>query len=78
MSEESRRSAIERYAEMVESRQFTNALRVYEEFAAGREKNDWNKGYLRALRGIFLVKKAEDDQAFFGERGLNRRISTGT
>jgi len=71
MSKESIKKLILQYATMIESRKFANAMRIYQEVKKNLEKGKWSDGYLKALRGIFLVKKIGDNYAFFGNKDLD-------
>lgn len=65
------REKINRYALMIESRQFANARRIYEDLKNEMDNNDWNLGYLTALKGIFLVKEREDSYSLFARKDLD-------
>ena len=53
---------ITRFFQLVENRQFAEAERELERIKQKMENNEWNKGYLRALNGILLSVKMNDDQ----------------
>ena len=53
---------ITRFFQLVENRQFAEAERELERIKQKMENNEWNKGYLRALNGILLSAKMNNDQ----------------
>lgn len=53
---------ITRFFQLVENRRFAEAERELERIKQKMENNEWNKGYLRALNGILLSVKMNDDQ----------------
>ena len=64
---------VARYFQLVVSRQFTEAERELERVKQKMQKTDWNRGYFRALYGMYLSRKnsATDDYAFFAKLDLS-------
>jgi len=64
---------VSRYFQLIVSRQFTEAERELERVKQKMQKNDWNRGYFRALYGMYLSRKnsATDDYAFFAKLDLS-------
>jgi len=56
------RILVSRYFQLVTNRQFTEAERVLERIKQKLEKNEWNKGYFHALKGIMVSKRSNNDQ----------------
>lgn len=49
-------------------RQFAEAERVLERLKKKIQRTEWNRGYFRALYGILLARKSNDDQYVFLSR----------
>ena len=64
---------VTRYFQLVVSRQFTEAERELERIKQKMQKTEWNRGYFRALYGMYLSRKsgATDDYAFFSKLDLS-------
>jgi hypothetical protein len=64
---------VSRYFQLIVSRQFTEAERELERVKQKMQKTDWNRGYFRALYGMYLSRKnsATDDYAFFSKIDLS-------
>jgi hypothetical protein len=64
---------VSRYFQLIVSRQFTEAERELERVKQKMQKTDWNRGYFRALYGMYLSRKtsATDDYAFFSKLDLS-------
>jgi len=60
---------VTRYFQLIVSRQFTEAERELERLKQKMQKTEWNRGYFRALYGMYLSRKsgATDDYAFFSK-----------
>jgi hypothetical protein len=60
---------VSRYFQLIVCRQFTEAERELERVKQKMQKTDWNRGYFRALYGMYLSRKnsASDDYAFFSK-----------
>ena len=68
---------VTRYFQLIVSRQFTEAERELERVKQKMQKTDWNRGYFRALYGMYLSRKnsATDDYAFFSKLDLTDKVS---
>ena len=68
---------VTRYFQLIISRQFTEAERELERVKQKMQKTDWNRGYFRALYGIYLARKnsATDDYAFFSKIDLSDKVA---
>ena len=68
---------VTRYFQLIVSRQFTEAERELERVKQKMQKTDWNRGYFRALYGIYLSRKgsASDDYAFFSKIDLSDKVA---
>ena len=64
---------VSRYFQLIVSRQFTEAERELERVKQKMQKTDRNRGYFRALYGMYLSRKnsATDDYAFFAKIDLS-------
>ncbi len=60
---------VTRYFQLLVSRQFAEAERELERVKQKMQKTEWNRGYFRALYGMYLSRKnnATDDYAFFSK-----------
>ena len=68
---------VTRYFQLIVSRQFTEAERELERVKQKMQKTEWNRGYFRALYGIYLSRKnsATDDYAFFSKLDLSDKVA---
>jgi len=63
---------VTRFFQLVVNRQFTEAERELERLKQKMQKTEWNRGYFRALYGMFLSRKANGDSyALFSTMDLN-------
>lgn len=63
---------VTRYFQLLINRQFTEAARELERLKQKMQKTEWNRGYFRALYGMYLSKKNTDDSyAFFSKLDLS-------
>jgi hypothetical protein len=63
---------VTRYFQLLAGRQFTEAERELDRIKQKMQKTEWNKGYFRALFGMFLSRKANGDEyAFFSKLDLS-------
>jgi hypothetical protein len=64
---------VTRYFQLIVSRQFTEAERELERLKQKMQKTEWNRGYFRALYGMYLSRKnaATDEYAFFSKLDLS-------
>jgi len=67
---------VSRFFQLIVSRQFTEAERELERIKQKVQKTDWNRGYFRALYGMYLSRKnANDDYAFFAKLDLSDKVN---
>ena len=68
---------VTRYFQLIVSRQFAEAERELERVKQKMQKTEWNRGYFRALYGMYLSRKnsAADDYAFFTKIDLSDKVS---
>ena len=67
---------VSRYFQLLVSRQFTEAERELERVKQKMQKTDWNRGYFRALYGMYLSRKnSSDDYAFFAKLDLSDKVN---
>jgi len=64
---------VTRYFQLVVNRQFTEAERELERLKQKMHKTEWNKGYFRALFGMLLTRRSNnnDSYAFFSKMDLS-------
>ena len=56
---------ITRFFQLITERRFAEAERMLERLREGVEKTEWNRGYLRALNGMLLAQKTNNDRYVF-------------
>jgi len=61
---------VTRYFQLVADRQFTEAERELEKLKQKMQKTEWNRGYFRALYGMYLAQKSNDTYSFFSKLDL--------
>ncbi len=67
---------VTRYFQLIVSRQFAEAERELERVKEKLQKTDWNRGYFRALYGMYLSRKnASDNYAFFSKLDLSDKVT---
>ena len=67
---------VTRYFQLIINRQFTEAMRELERLKQKMHKTEWNRGYFRALYGMYLSRKANGDAyAFFSELDLTDKVA---
>jgi hypothetical protein len=67
---------VTRYFQLLVNRQFTEAERELERLKQRMQKTEWNRGYFRALYGMFLSRKANGDTyALFSTMDLNDKAA---
>jgi len=59
---------VTRFFQLLVNRQFTEAERELERLKQKMQKTEWNRGYFRALYGMFLSRKANGDPNAFLSR----------
>jgi hypothetical protein len=59
---------VTRYFQLIVNRQFTESERELERLKQKMHKTEWNRGYFRALYGMYLSrKKSNDEQSLFAK-----------
>ena len=68
---------VTRYFQLIVSRQFTESERELERVKQKMQKTEWNRGYFRALHGMYLSRKnsATDDYAFFSKMDFSDKVA---
>ena len=67
---------VTRFFQLLVNRQFTEAERELERLKQRMQKTEWNRGYFRALYGMFLSRKANGDSyAFFSKMDLDNKTA---
>ena len=66
---------VTRYFQLIVSRQFAEAERELERVKQKMQKTEWNRGYFRALYGMYLSRKnTADDYAFFSKVDFSDKV----
>jgi len=68
---------VTRYFQLLVNRQFTEAKRELERLKQKMQKTEWNRGYFRALFGMLLARRSNnnDAYAFFSKLDLNDKTA---
>jgi len=67
---------VTRFFQLLVNRQFTEAERELERLKQKMHKTEWNRGYFRALYGMFLSRKANGDSyAFLSKLDLDDKTA---
>ena len=68
---------VTRYFQLIINRQFTEAERELERVKQKMQKTEWNRGYFRALYGMYLTRKnnSADDYAFFSRIDITDKVA---
>jgi len=67
---------VTRYFQLVVNRQHAEAERELERVKQKLQKTEWNRGYFRALYGMYLSRKnANDTYSFFSKLDLSDKVS---
>jgi hypothetical protein len=67
---------VTRYFQLIVSRQFTEAMRELERLKQKMQKTEWNRGYFRALYGMYLSRKTNGDvYAFFSKMDFTNKAA---
>jgi hypothetical protein len=71
---------VTRYFQLLVNRQFTEAERELERIKQKMQKTEWNRGYFRALYGMYLTRKSnsQEDYAFFSKLDFSDKIALNT
>jgi len=65
---------VTRFFQLLTNRQFAEAEREVERLSSNVKKNEFNKGFLRALNGMILAHRSNDDQyVFLSSMNFNSR-----
>jgi len=67
---------VTRYFQLIVGRQFTEAERELERLKQKMHKTEWNRGYFRALYGMYLSRKSNGDgYSFFSKLDLTDKAT---
>ncbi len=67
---------VTRYFQLIVSRQFAEAERELERVKQKMQRTEWNRGYFRALYGMYLSRKnTADDYAFFSKVDVTDKVA---
>jgi hypothetical protein len=67
---------VTRYFQLLVNRQFTEAERELERLKQKMHKTEWNRGYFRALYGMYLSRKTNGDEySLFSKLDLNDKVA---
>ncbi len=68
---------VTRYFQLIAGRQFAEAERELERVKQKMQRTEWNRGYFRALYGMYLTRKssATDDYAFFSKIDMTDKVA---
>lgn len=66
---------VSRYFQLIANRQFTEGERELENIKQTMPKTEWNRGYFRALYGIYLAQKNNDSYSFFSKLDLSDKTA---
>jgi hypothetical protein len=68
---------VTRYFQLIVNRQFAEAERELERVKQKMQKTEWNRGYFRALYGMYLTRKnnSADDYAFFSRIDITDKVA---
>jgi len=67
---------VTRYFQLIANRQFTEAERELGRITQKMQKTEWNRGFFRALYGMFLSRKTNGDAyAFFPKLDLSDKAA---
>ncbi|MDR0797415.1 MAG: hypothetical protein LBE70_01660 [Nitrososphaerota archaeon] len=70
---------VTRYFQLIVNKQYAEAERELERVKQKLQKTEWNRGYFRALYGMYLSRKnANDTHAFFSKLDLSDKVSLHT
>ena len=67
-------SNIDKYLRLVVERKIADAEKEIEELRPKFSNTEWNRGYVKALEGLLLTRKANDDNyLFFAKREFDKK-----
>jgi hypothetical protein len=66
---------VTRFFQLIVSRQFAEAERELERLKQKMQKTEWNRGYFRALYGMYLSRRSNgDNYALFSKMDLSDKV----
>jgi hypothetical protein len=66
---------VTRFFQLITNRQFAEAEREMERLKHKMHKTEWNRGYFRALYGMYLAQKSNDNYAFFNKLDVTDKMA---
>lgn len=66
---------VTRYFQLIAGRQFTEGERELERLKQKMPRTEWNRGYFRALYGMYLSQKKNDNYSFFAKLDLTDKTT---
>src|SRR4030066_1499895 len=67
---------VTRFFQLIANRQFTEAERELERLKQKMQKTEWNRGYFRALYGMYLSRKSNNDNyALFSKIDVTDKVA---
>jgi hypothetical protein len=67
---------VTRYFQLIVNRQFTESERELERLKQKMQKTEWNRGYFRALYGMYLSRKSNgDNYALFSKLDFSDKVA---
>ena len=74
MAETLPESDIDKYLRLIVERKIADGEKEIEELRPKFSNTEWNRGYVKALEGLLLTRKANDDNyLFFAKKEFDRR-----
>jgi hypothetical protein len=70
------KTLVTQYFQLLVNRQFTEAERNLEQIKQKMQKTDWNRGYFRALYGMYLSRKStSDNYSLFSKLDFSDKVA---
>jgi len=67
-------SEIDKYLRLIVERRIADAEKHLEELRPKIDNNEWNRGYVKALEGLLLTRKANSDNyLFFAKKEFDKK-----
>jgi hypothetical protein len=67
-------SEIDKYLRLIVERRITDAEKQLEDLRPKIDTNEWNRGYVKALEGLLLTRKANgDNYMFFAKKEFDKK-----
>ncbi len=67
-------TAIDKYLQLIVERKITDAEKEIEDLRPKIGNTEWNRGYVRALEGLLITRKANNDNyLFFAKKEFDRK-----